>query len=351
MKKLSLVLLLTIIAFLPLRSQDFGEILQAGTADAQTYFEKYTGPIMASLSNGLGAGWYNTAKPHKLLGIDITGTFSVANIPSGERTFEFNENDFENLILQNSSTNTLPTIVGNTASGDAELVIPLGVNVDIGNGQTIRYDAPQRFPVPGGIGDIPFPIIGFPVPVVQVGIGLPKNTDLKLRYGSDFGLIDDGSITIFGIGILHDLKQWIPGLKQIPFDASGFIGFTNFNTSYDILIVEDDFIGDGSVELNASSFTLQGVISKKLAILTPYVGIGFVIGSSSLDVKGNYVYADSQTSLPVSVTDPISLDFDGGSSPRINAGLRLKLLILTFHAEYALQKYNTLTAGIGISIR
>ena len=53
----------------------------------------------------------------------------------------------------------------------------------------------------------------------------------------------------------------------------------------------------------------------------------------------------------MTVSDPISLDFDSGSSPRINAGLRLKLLILTLHAEYAIQKYNTLTLGVGISIR
>jgi hypothetical protein len=31
--------------------------------------------------------------------------------------------------------------------------------------------------------------------------------------------------------------------------------------------------------------------------------------------------------------------------------LRLKLLVLTIHADYTLQKYSTLTMGLGLSIR
>ena len=95
--------------------------------------------------------------------------------------------------------------------------------------------------------------------------------------------------------------------------------------------------------------TLQGIISKTLPVITPYLGIGYNISGSSFDVNGDFTYRlDGQE---ITFTDPVSLDFSGGSSPRINAGLRLKLLILTIHAEYAIQKYNTLTLGVGLSIR
>ena len=351
MKRLSSLLLLTLIAFLPLRAQDFGQIMQAGAADAELYFEQYAGPVMASFTNGLGAGWYNTGKPHKLLGFDLTLGVNLANIPTSERTFDFNSVGWNNLQLQSGSTD-IPSVVGGDAS--STLVIPANATVDLRGGESITYTEEIRFDALDGFDASDLPVVGFPVPTLQFGVGLPKNTDLKVRYATDFGTLDDGSISLFGIGIMHDLKQWVPGLKQIPLDFSGFFGFTNFSAEFDFESTDPNFQADGSVELSASSYTLQGVVSKTLPVITPYIGIGFVVGSSSLDVKGDYTYVNEPgTALETSetVSDPISLDFDGGSSPRINAGLRLKLLILTFHAEYAIQKYNTLTAGVGISIR
>jgi hypothetical protein len=50
------------------------------------------------------------------------------------------------------------------------------------------------------------------------------------------------------------------------------------------------------------------------------------------------------------LSDPIAFDFSS-SGMRANVGARIKILVLTLHAEYAIQKYNTLTAGIGVSIR
>ena len=68
-------------------------------------------------------------------------------------------------------------------------------------------------------------------------------------------------------------------------------------------------------------------------------------------MTGDYTYRDTSSSEEITVTNPVDLKFDGGSTPRLNVGLQIKLLILTIHAEYALQKYQTLTAGVGLSIR
>lgn len=348
MKKINLLLLLFAFSVSNIKAQDLGEILEAGAADASLYFEQYVGPVAASFTNGLGAGWYNTAKPHKLLGFDLTFGVNLANIPSGERTFDYDDVNWNTLQLASGSSSEFPTIVGGFT--DSELVIPANVPIDVGNGQTITYEQPIEFPALDGADVEGLPVVGFPVPYAQLGVGLPKNTDLKVRIIPSTE-IEDVSLSLIGVGVMHDIKQWVPGLKQIPFDFSGFIGWTRFSLDSEFDDSSAEFSGSGAVEISASSFTMQGIISKKLAIFTPYVGLGFVVGSSSLDVTGQYEYTESSTGQTVTVNDPISLDFDGGSSPRLNAGLRLKLLILTFHAEYALQKYNTLTAGVGISIR
>lgn len=329
-------------------SQEFGEIFKGGTADANTYLEAYTKSMMLSFNNGLGSGWYNTAKTHKLLGFDLTATINIANIPDGDRSFDFNSKTWQTLELESGSSNVLPTAVGGPTT--SRLVIPAGTEIVPGSG--IEYEDDVVFDAPEGFDVEDLPVVGFPVPAVQLGIGLPKNTDLIIRYASDFGAAgDDGSFNIFGLGVKHDLKQWIPGLKLVPFDFSGFASFNRLKAEYDININDPELEADGTAVLKASSVTIQGIVSKKLAILTPYVGIGYNIASSSLDVNGTFTYRDTSTTEESTVNDPIALEFSGGSSPRINAGLQIKLLILTFHAEYAIQKYNTFTAGVGLSIR
>ncbi|MEO1255540.1 MAG: DUF6588 family protein [Bacteroidota bacterium] len=337
-------------------AQDFGAIFEGGTEDANLYLREYTKPIMFSFNNGLGGGWYNTAKPHKLLGFDLTAAVNVANIPQSDRRFDFNDvfgGPDSNLQLLSGGPD-LPTAVGGPT--DARLRIPIGTTiVDPETGSSITYRENQDFDAPEGFDVEDFPIVGFPVPTVQLGIGLPKNTDLKIRYASDFGAIDDGSFTLLGFGVMHDLKQWVPGLKQIPFDFSGFIGWTRLSAEFDINEGNpgDDFEADGVAELTASSTTIQGVVSKQIAIITPYLGIGYNIAGSSLNVRGDFTYRDDSNGNndEITITDPVSLNFKGGSSPRINAGLRIKLLVLTIHAEYTIQKYNTFTAGVGLNIR
>lgn len=331
------------------KAQSFDEIFKGGTADANQYLEAYTKSIMLSFNNGLGSGWYNTAKTHKLLGFDITATVNIANIPSGDRQFDFNSRTWQNLELQPGTTSSiLPTAVG----GDTQTGLRIPAGTEIIPGSNIRYENDVDFEAPDGFDVEDLPIVGFPVPAVQFGIGLPKNTDLIVRYASDFGAAgDDGSFNIIGLGVKHDLKQWIPGLKLVPFDFSGFASFNRLSAEYDIILDEPELEANGVAELKASSVTIQGIVSKKIAIITPYIGIGYNIASSSLDVKGTFTYKDTNTGQEADVNDPVALSFSGGSSPRINAGLQLKLLILTLHAEYAIQKYNTFTAGVGISIR
>ena len=332
------------------RSQDnFGEIFRAGPDDANTYLQKYTEAIGLSFNSGLGSGWYNTAKPHKLLGFDLTATLNVATIPDDDIKFQFNPGDYDVLELE-SGDGLLPSLVGGS-SGNNVLVVPAGTTIQ-GDDGSITYQNDKRFNAPDGLIDAnDYPAVGTPVPAIQFGIGLVKNTDLKFRYASDFGNVDDGSVRLIGVGVMHDLKQWIPGLKLVPIDVSGFFGYTSLKVEYNFEESGDGYaVTNGLAELKANSTTVQIIASKKLAILTPYLGVGYNIAGSSFKVNGDFTY-DEVGQQSRTISDPVDLKFSGGSSPRINAGLRIKLLILTLHAEYAIQKYNTLTLGAGISIR
>jgi hypothetical protein len=182
-----------------------------------------------------------------------------------------------------------------------------------------------------------------PVPMYQLGIGLPKNFDLKVRFTPTV-TTQDLRFNLFGIGIMHDIKQYIPGIKALPFDLSVFAGYTKMKAELKI----DASAGanqKGVLEFNST--TIQALISKKISVLTFYGGLGYDFGSSNLDMKGTYDLDDDGVA---DATDPVALDFST-SGFRATGGLRLKLAVFTFHGDYTLGQYNALNVGFGINVR
>lgn len=345
-------------------AQSFEDILSIGPEDASTYLESYIEPAMQSFGVGMAGNWYNTAKPHKLLGFDLTVGASIANIPDTERLFTFNSANYQNLQYSEGNGSSLPTLVGGDATG--QLFITAGSEItNLQTGDTITVQNEIEFDAPNGVDLEDLPIVGTPAPSLQIGIGLIKNTEVKIRFIPS-SLIESDNFTApkyFGIGVLHDIKQWIPGMKLMPFDMSAFIGWTRLEATQNLDVNEGSssgsfstsITGQGEAVLAASATTVQVLVSKKLAVLTPYAGVGFNIVKSSIDVNGTYEIEVSDsftgTSETLTYTNPVALDFEGAGGPRLTVGARLKLLILTIHADYTLQKYNTFSAGIGLSIR
>ncbi len=342
MKKLFFTL--TFAAFFCMSSKaqiDLSTFLEGGIADGNRLLENYMEPAFIGFGTGLNSGWYNTAKPHKLLGFDLTANVNLAYVPSSAEFFTFNPAQYDNVSLVDPGQDQFPTLFGPNLSADE---IPF-----------LRFSDPETQEVlldvtgPTGLGmdeDLGFNAV--PAPMVQLGLGLIKNTELKLRLLPEQTFGDAGeefSISMFGLGIMHDVKQWVPGMQLLPFDLSAFVGFNTLKTSFNI----DEDNPDQIAELDVSGFTFQGVISKKLALLTVYAGLGFITSSTDFKLLGDYS-EELETDLGADAIDPISFSYSSGS-PKLNFGARLKLLIITIHAEYAFQDYNTLTAGVGLSVR
>ncbi|WKK85169.2 hypothetical protein QYS48_24760 [Marivirga arenosa] len=321
------------------KAQEFESLIQSSLGDANTYLKDYMNPFAASLGNGLANGWYNTAKPHKTLGFDLTVNMNFAVIPDAASQFEFVASEYNNLRLINSSDNMLPTFTG--GSTEAQLEIFGSREID---GQT--YDFEQAIGAPDGFGlsDLPGPL-AVPTPTVQLGVGIVKNTDLILRLTPEVN-VGDLSFRSFGLGVKHDFKQWIPGMKLLPFDLSALVGFNRITTTYQIDQAADQF-----AEFNASATTVQAIISKKLLFFTPYAGLGVNIVNSNFAMKGDYVF-NQGTPEEIDVTDPVDIAFDGAGGPRFTVGARVKILwVLALNVDYTIQKYNTLSVGLGLNIR
>ncbi|OEK05425.1 DUF6588 family protein [Roseivirga misakiensis] len=309
---------------------DFDTFLEAGLADANLLLESYLQPAFEGFGFGMNSGWYNTAKPHKFLGFDISASLSLARVPDSRQFFQLPAG-LTNVSLTNpNDSRRLPTIFGPNLGADD--LPELRFTNDSGE-ELIRISSPT------GLGiDNELPFNGVPTPMVQLGVGLFKGTELKVRFVPE-QTFDDGSVQLFGVGVMHDIKQYLPAEKLLPFDLSVFLGYTNLKASVDI-----DADANQSAEFEANAFLVQGVISKKILFFTAFAGLGYSNYDINFSMLGDY---STETTTFV---DPVQLQYkDNGI--RTNVGVRVKLLFLTLTGEYALQEYNTLTAGVGISIR
>lgn len=339
MRSLSKAFFLSLFALLSLPAlaqEDIDQLLVESVEDGRKLIGAYVSPFMKSVSLGMNQGWYNTAKPHKIAGIDLTITVNAMTVPDDELIFDPATLGLTQVELDPSSLGypNSPTMLG---PADAPVF-------------RLQADPSQTFSGPPGLGieeEIGFTKV--PVPIAHLGFGLPKNTDVKIRFTPTLNFGDETTFKILGIGVMHDVKQWIPGMKLLPFDLSGFVGFTKLTleTQLDAENV-DNADQKGVFTINAT--TVQGLISKKFSVLTLYGGLGYNIAKSRIALEGKYDLDEDGDETGEFETNPVDLSF-AASGPRATAGMRLKLAVLTIHADYTLQKYKCLTVGIGLSVR
>ncbi len=193
----------------------------------------------------------------------------------------------------------------------------------------------------------------------QVGIGLIKSTDLKIRFLPEqkFG---DSKASMFGVGLMHDIKQYFKGVKVLPFDLSALVaynsisgstGLTNTNTSQTDGLPSSS---DGKSTYSFNSWLFQALISKKLSVVTFYGGVGYGIVSTKANITGTFTLDNplfpnpALNPVPVKLTNPFSTKFDNNGM-KLTAGIRLKFGPIYFSGDYTVQKFNVFTAGFGVA--
>lgn len=355
MYKIVCLLAVSAICTLPLKTtaqneSDIAGFLEAGP-DASKLFEAYLTPIIKGASYGMAGGWYNTAKPHKTLGFDLGVTMSLAFVPTSENFFDPSKLGLQNTTyvggkpMSDPGTDPAsydPSVRPSTIFGPKSKT-QYTSTVD---GQNYTFGGPEGFDMKKEIG-----FAGVPVPMAQLGIGIVKNTDIKVRFVPKTE-VEGNSISVFGLGIMHDIKQHVPGIKMLPFDLSALVAYSTITGSSDLSNNNNNsgpVSDNGELNYKFNSWVLQALISKKISVLTGYAGIGYSIVNTKFDVTGDYeLYSDGAETR--NVTDPIDIDFKNNSL-RLTVGMRLKLGPVFLNGDYTIQKYNTLTVGFGFAVR
>lgn len=342
MKKIILVFL-TISINLTIKAQDGMEaILLSGVSDANKLTEAYINPAMKGLIYSMNGGWYHTAKTHKTLGFDISIGLNASVIPSSEEIFNFSD-------LGLSSNTTSTSLTGATVAGPNSLEAPVKVSTTI-NGQNVT----ANYTMPGGVKD-DLPLNAMPAPSVQLTLGLPHNFDIMLRGVPSVGS-NDVKGNLLGVGVKKEITSLFGPIDKLPLHVSLLGTYTTMDVNYDLQ--NDSSIQGVNQEatFNLNAYSVQAIASINFPIINFYGGIGYSGGSSKFKMKGTYNleyntgYPAPNDTAEVIVTDPINLNFDT-KGLKTTLGTRISLGFFKLFADYTLQEYNTITAGIAFSFR
>ncbi|MFH5886139.1 DUF6588 family protein [Halalkalibaculum sp. DA3122] len=345
--------------------EDVGTILQSGKEDANTLVKSYLKPFGSGFGAGLNTGWTNTAKTHNTLGFDLTVSSGLAIVPDTDLSFDVNDLNLQQLEVKSTSS-VAPTINGPEQPG---ATLAAYEDVD-GNGveeELFSFDMPQ------GTG---FEYV--PAPMIKAGVGLIKNTDVMVRFVPEYDIPEvGGSFKLFGVGVKHDVKQWLPGGNLIPVDISVMYGYTTMDLNSELELLPEDVIQDQNntenpyaastwqgqnAALTSDAWTINALVGKTLPVISVYGGVGYEASTLSIKTAGSYptvvpntAYQDdpnnNEPMIVEAVDEPIDVEIDGKNGFRALAGFRLRFAIFHISGSYTLANYSSYNLGVGISFR
>ncbi|WP_400080751.1 DUF6588 family protein [Winogradskyella sp. R77965] len=330
-------------------AQELETILLASD-DASLLTQNYLRPALEGLMYSMNGGWATTAKVHKKFGFDVTIGFNGSLVPDEAQSFAFLPSDYRFLELPNGE-NELQTVM---SENDAETSVDISIPVGDGTFKAASFN------MPGGITQ-DLPVNAVPAPTVQVGFGLPSKTDIKLRFVPNLNFDDDVEANLIGLGLQHDLTQYLGPLDKLPFSLSILGAFTNMKVAYainDESATDNVAINNGEAEFKMNTWTVQALASLDFKIITFYGSLGYNNGKTTARMKGDYTLTydieDSNGNqvgtVNESISNPISLDFNANGM-RATLGTRLNLAFFKIFADYTIQEYDTATLGIAFSFR
>nr|WP_298999832.1 DUF6588 family protein [uncultured Allomuricauda sp.] len=319
-------------------AQDLNDLFVAGVNDAERFANAYLAPVSEAAIYSVSNGWYNTADAKPLGGfeISIVGNLTGFKNKDDKKSFILDPNDYENLDFVNNPGQARPV---STGLGDIE-----GIDVVVEDETSLFR---EEFELPSGLAgeDLNFIPSGY----IQASVGLIKGLEVKARFLPKIKFDDDANLGLFGAGLQYEFTKLLPADKVLPIAISAVIGYTNLSGEYDFT---DTGVIDGSDQRLDASFrtwNFSAVVStRKIPVINFYGGIGYITGSSDIDLLGTY--EANGPFLPVTITDPFSVS-QNASGVSANLGTKIKLGFFRLNAEYNLSEFSTFTFGLNFGFR
>ncbi len=287
------LLLLTLLVFLV--KPIFSQIEDRFSQLTETNAIEYARPFATTLGTAMNSNGYYTADIPAMFTFSISFRGMYILIPESQKNFTptFNELGYQ-------ATKETATIYGDRgaayAGPNGYIVMPPGINQS-----------------------------GIPVAYPQIGASF-MGTRVILRYLPSISLGDNNDLSMFGIGVEHNISQYIP---LFPVDLAVQIMYNKFEIS-------------GIMKLNNIAFNAHA--SKTFGLITPYFGLQYE--NTSLDLSYS-IKGDPQNGDPSLNSDrDVTVSIDGDNNFRATVGAALKLAIVVLNADFSLSAQPVVSGGL-----
>jgi len=172
---------------------------------------KYVEPAAQATIYQSSSGWFKTAKAQELWDLDISFQANALFLPKNKRNISVSESELVNLGIQGDQTTAnIPTALG----GESDVVFEGFIEED-----ALEFDAPE------GLNQSVFNYFQ-----LQASLGLWKGTSLITRYSPKVK-INKTHFQIFGVGLQHNISQWIPNADATKFNLAALVSYSNYKVS------------------------------------------------------------------------------------------------------------------------
>ena len=358
----SAILFAVIFTLIPLHSVaqlgDFGDLLMGGIEDGEKLASEYFQPFGSGFGADINTGWVDGASTHDFLGFSVNIRLSSALAPESDRTFDVSQVDLKRLrIADPQGSTSSPTVSGLTDDGPMMEAIV--------SEETIV----SSFPMPEGLG-----LRFIPAAMIQGNIGIGFGSELMIRYLPPIVDVDDLYIGLIGLGLKHELNQYLPGGELLPITISLMAGFTNLTATFDEFMMEpadynmtephniNEFPTttweDQELIFSNYSWNTNLLVGYDLPFISLHGGIGIEGSNMNTLAQGDYPFVEpdptpeepNRTRIEVE-NNPIDISITGTNNFRGLIGAQLRFGLAYFSLEYTYSDYQAINGGFGVTFR
>jgi len=284
--------------------------------------DEYVSPAAEASVYQSSGGWYTSAKKKELWDLEISLQGNLLFIPNKSKDFLIDESSLKNLSIQGENANT-PTALG----GDNFIVLEGSIGDD-----TIEFDSPE------GINESYVRHAQ-----IQASLGLWKGTSLIGRYSPKIR-INKTYYHLFGLGVQHNISQWIPSLRESSFNLAGLVSYSLYSVSDNFS--EVNFAGEtlNSVVVDGKSFMINLIVTKQIKKfkISSAIGLASSKFEYSLGGKGSIL-------LPLLNGELATLN-ESKSNFKADLGIDYRIDDFSINTMLTFGKYTNLIFGLNYNL-
>ena len=356
---LSLILVFSLYSKLAQSQDELGMLISESVEDTESAIKAYGGPFLKAIGTDLNTGYASSGEPLEWgdLNLKLVGTASFA--PEDDLSFRPAEYGLDE---QSSGIYTeeeiLPTIFGD------ETTASIQARATSQNGEQIRTTTTIPLLTLG--------VRGAPMLMPQADIGFFGGTQIMIRglppvKVPTYNQLRSLETSYFGMGVLHDIKQYIPDFQSSGFSWSVYLTRSTASLSLGGPFYTDDDVREYANEdvqepeeekdynnqkmnFDSKGFSFGTIISNKFKVVTLFGGLEYVSTSTNLNLEGDYPYVNYSGQI-AHITDLLDITEKTGRMG-FNAGLKADVSFLNISLSASLVNggYSTVGASVGFQL-